>query len=143
MIPSLPWNCARSENEITNISWKANRVLGLIQRNLWNCPQNAKEIAHTTLVRPKLLFACSAWDPYYMNDIGAIERVQREAVRMGTCQYDQTADVTIMLQSLKWDTLEKMRKRARLTTMYKMCHGYLYGNWGRIPYPKQRKDNSG
>ena len=52
-------------------------------------------------------------------------------IRFGTGQYDQTASVTIMLESLKWDTLEKMRKRARLTTMYKMCHGYLHvdGNW--------------
>ena len=79
-----------------------------------------------------------------MNDIGAVEGVQRKAVRFGTGQYDQTASVTstIMLQRLKWDTLEKMRKRARLTTMYKMCHGYSDSNWGRIPYPKQRKDNS-
>lgn len=79
---------------ITNITTKANRVLGLIKRNLWNCTQNVKEIAYTTLVRPKLLYACTAWDPYYKKDIGDLERVQRKAARFCTGQYDRTASVT-------------------------------------------------
>ena len=33
---------------------KANKSVGTIQRNLWNCPKNVKEIAYTSLVRLKL-----------------------------------------------------------------------------------------
>ena len=35
-----------------------------------------------------------------------------------------------MLQDLQWDTLETMRRHARLSTVYKMCHGLLEGDWG-------------
>ena len=33
-------------------------------------------------------------------------------------------------RDLQWDTLEKMRRHARLSTVYKMCHGLLDGDWG-------------
>jgi len=46
------------------VSGKANKVLGLIKRNLWNCPKQVKETAYTAIVRPKLENACAAWDPY-------------------------------------------------------------------------------
>ena len=36
------------------ISPRANKVLGLIKRTLWNCPKSVRETAYTTLVRPKL-----------------------------------------------------------------------------------------
>ena len=41
---------------------KANKSLGTIQRNLWNCSKNVKEVAYTSLVRPKLEYASAAWD---------------------------------------------------------------------------------
>ena len=40
------------------------------------------------------------------------------------------SSVTEMLQDLQWDTLETMRRHARLSTIYKMCHGLLDGDWG-------------
>ena len=46
--------------EVITSTW--NNVLGLIKRNMWNCPKSVKETAYTTLVRPKLQYACSAWD---------------------------------------------------------------------------------
>ena len=42
---------------------KANKSLGRIQRNLWDCPKNVKEIVYTSLVRPKLEYARAAWNP--------------------------------------------------------------------------------
>ena len=94
-------------------------------------------------MRPKRLYACTAWDPYFKKDVEAIERVQRNAARFCTGQYDQTASVTSMLQGLNWDTLETMRKRERLVTMYKMCHGYLEGNWGEYLIPNNEKRTRG
>ena len=49
------------------------------------------------IVRPKLQYACSAWDPHYQKDKAALERVQRKAVRFVTGNYDRTASVTAMI----------------------------------------------
>ena len=66
----------------------------------------------------------------YQKDKAALERVQRKAARFVTGNYDRTTSVTEMLQDLQWDTLETMRRHARLSTIYKMCHGLLDGDWG-------------
>ena len=89
-----------------------------------------KETTYKTLVRPKLQYACSAWDPHHQKDKTALER---KAARFVTGNYDRTASVTEMLQDLQWDTLETMRRHARLSTVYKMCGtggggGYLKTN---------------
>jgi len=97
---------------------------------LWNCPKTVKETAHKSLVRPKLQNACSAWDTHHQKDKATIERIQRKAARFVTGDYDRTTSVTEMLQDLQWDTLETMRRHARLCIMYKMCHGLLDGDWG-------------
>ena len=45
-----------------------------------------------------------------------------------------------MLQDLQWDTLETMRRHARLSTVYKMCHGLLDGDWGGGDYLKTNRE---
>ena len=50
-------NKMRWSQHIELISSRANNVLGLIKRDLWNCPKSVKETAYTTLVRPKLQYA--------------------------------------------------------------------------------------
>ena len=82
-----------------------------------------KETAYTTLVRPKLQYDCSTWDPHYQKDKAAIEGVLRKAARFVTGNYDRTASVTGMLQNLKWGTLETMRIHIRLSVMYKVGNG--------------------
>ena len=76
-----------------------------------------KETTYKTLVRPKLQYACSAWDPHHQKDKAALERIQRKAARFVTGNYDRTTSVTEMLQDLQWDTLEMMRRHARLSTV--------------------------
>ena len=41
-------------NHVSTISSKASRVLGMMKRNLWNCPKRVKEIAYTTLCAQNL-----------------------------------------------------------------------------------------
>ena len=81
-------------------------------------------------MRPKLQYACSAWDLHHQKDRATLERIQRKAARFVTGNYDRTTCVTEMLQDLQWDTLETMRRHARLSTIYKMCDGLLDGDWG-------------
>ena len=47
-------NKMRWSPHVETITSKANKVLGLIKRNLWNCPKTVKETAYKSLVRPKL-----------------------------------------------------------------------------------------
>ena len=55
----LKWNI-----HIINIFTKANRTLGFLRRNLKSSPQDLKEAAYKTMVRPILEFGSSVWDPY-------------------------------------------------------------------------------
>ena len=48
---------------ICNTVSKANKVLGLLRRNLHSCSPFAKETAYKSLVRPRLEYCSSIWDP--------------------------------------------------------------------------------
>ena len=53
---NLKWS-----NHVLSISGKANKVLGLIKRNLWNCYKQVKETAYTArMFVCSLLFVCAA-----------------------------------------------------------------------------------
>ena len=111
---NLKWS-----NHVSSISGKANKALGLIKRNLWNFPKQLKETAYAAIARPKLEYACAAWDPYLQKDINSLKRVQRKAARFCANGYHLTASVTDMIKELGWQTLEQRRSFFRLTLLYK------------------------
>ena len=129
---------------ISSISRKANRSLGLIKRNPWNCPRKVRETAYTTIVRPKLEYSSASWDPHYKKYISTLERVQRKAARFCPQNFNKTASVTDMLSDLKWNTLETRRKKNRLILMYKLSHNLVDINTEEhlIPNSEIRKLNS-
>ena len=53
----LRWN-----THISNMCTKANRTLGFLRRNLYQCPQDVKEAAHKGRVRPVLEYGSCVWD---------------------------------------------------------------------------------
>ena len=55
----LKWN-----SHIRNMCSKANRTLGFLRRNIFSCPQDVKEAAYKTLVRPILEYGSTVWDPH-------------------------------------------------------------------------------
>ena len=97
----------------------------MIKRNLWNCPKQVKETAYAAIVRPKLEYACAAWDPYLQKDMYSLEKVQTKVARFCANGYHLTASVTDMIRELGWQTLEQRRSFFRLTLLYKMSHGLL------------------
>ena len=91
----VSWKKLGKENTSDRLGYK---LLVTIQRNLWNCPKNVKEIAYTSLVRPKLEYASAAWDSFLKKDISALERVQRKAARFCSQNYNRYASVTDMIK---------------------------------------------
>ena len=81
-------------------------------------------MAYLSLVRPSLEYAASAWDPYLIKDITAIEKIQRRAVRWVTSNYDWRNDISITstLADLKWLTLVQCRQMSRLGVFYQSIH---------------------
>ena len=65
----LKWN-----SHIRNVCTKANRTLGFLRRNLLCCPQDVKESAYKSLVRPILEYGSSVWDPHCNGLNGELEK---------------------------------------------------------------------
>ena len=116
----LKWN-----HHVSLVAGKATQVLGMVRRNLWNCPKQVRETAYKSTVRPKLEYASTAWDPYRKKNKVILEKVQRKAARFCSKNYNPMASVTNMMQDLEWESLEMRRKKARLTLLYKLSHNLI------------------
>ena len=94
-------------SHIDHITLKATRMLNFIKRNLCKCNKEIKCMAYLSLVRPSLEYAASAWDPFLIKDITAIEKIQRRAACWVTSNYDwrNGISITSTLADLKWPTL--------------------------------------
>ena len=90
----LRWN-----THVSNVCTKANRTLGFLRRNLYSCPQEAKEAANKGLVHPVLDYGSSVWD------IQELESEQKRAARFVTGNYNYETDgMTGILGQLKWES---------------------------------------
>jgi len=101
---------------------KANKTLGFVRRNLYNCPKSVKTNAYTSLVRPHLEYSSAAWDPYHKEHIAKLESVQKRAARFVTNSYHSYDSVTKLVSDLGWDTLRNRRTANRLTILQKARH---------------------
>ena len=104
------------------ISNKANSTLGFLRRNLKYCPRGLKETAYMSLVRSKLEYCASIWDPRLTKDIDKIKRINRRAARFISNDYRWHSSVTSMLQDLGWRNLASRRKDTRLALFYKIVN---------------------
>ena len=116
----LKWN-----THVSNICTKANRILGFPRRNLSACPQDVKDSAYKGLVRPVLEYGSSVWDPSSILLQEELEKVQKRAARFVTGNYIfETGSMTGILEQLKWESLEKKRRRdSRIIMLYKALKG--------------------
>ena len=114
----MTWN-----TNYRNMVNKANRILGLLQRNVHHCSQSTKAKAYKALVRPHLEYAAAVTDPHQTNHIQMLDRVQRRAARFVVNDYRRTSSVTEMLNNLEWESLSDRRQTARLCQFYQIHHG--------------------
>ena len=93
---NLNWN-----QHVTNITAKANRALGSVKRNLNRFPEQVKEQAFKTLVRPHLEYASTVWSPHQKYQVKDREVVQRKvACFCKNCLDRDPGMVTCLLQKL-------------------------------------------
>ena len=109
-------------DHVNNTATKANKVLGLLRRNLYSCPQKVKETAYKALVRPKLEYCASVWDPYKQDHKNRLEAVQRRAARFVCKDSRRTSSVSTMITKLGWKPLENRRAISRLSLLFKSIH---------------------
>ena len=116
----LRWN-----KHIDTIIAKATSTLGVLKRNLKTSRTLIKERAYNTLVRPKVEYCSTVWDPHTQENKKKLEMVQRRAARYVCNRYNNTSSVGSMLADLGWDTLEHRRASSRMCMMYRMVHGLV------------------
>jgi len=87
-----------------NAANKANRVLGMVNRQFHNLDKASFLILYKGFIRPHLEYAIQAWSAYLKKDIEYLEKVQRRATKLvkgiRSLPYDKRRDV------LKLTTLE-------------------------------------
>ena len=105
------------QNHINNITSRANRVLGLIERNLRGTSQKLRQQAYFSLVRPHLEYCSTVWNPYIKKDVNKIENIQRRTVRFVLNNYNQRGSVSALINHLRWDSPEKGRQLSYLLLM--------------------------
>lgn len=115
-------NNLKWDKHINTITSKANQTLGFLRRNLKITSTKAKDHAYKAIVRPKLEYASTVWDPHTQNNIQQIEKVQRRAARFVSNRYHNTSSVSDMITDLNWPSLEIRRLRSRLIMFYKIVH---------------------
>ena len=86
--------------------------MGIIRRNFVNCPKSILKSLFESLIRSRLEYCCTAWDPYRNTHKERIERIQKRYVRM-MCK-DWSTSYNVLLQNVKMNLLENRRKYHRL-----------------------------
>jgi len=112
---NLKWS-----SHIDKIHNRASSVLGVIRRNLKNCPKVFKEQAYISLVRPILEYGCIIWDPHTRKNIVHLESIQRRAARFVSNDYGHQSSVTKMMKRLNWRPLNERRRDHRLAFFHKV-----------------------
>ena len=114
---------------------KANKILGVLQRNLASSSAVFKERGYLTLVRPVYEYDSVAWSPYTQKDINCVESVHRRAARFVCNDYRHTSSINIMLSNLRWQDLETRRRITDLTMLFKIKTGNV-----RISFPDDLRE---
>ena len=109
-------------SHVKKVTAKGNTMLGILCRNLKNCPKNLKDLAYKSILRPKLEYAYSIWDPYTDVNINTLEGVQRRSARFVCNQFSYHESVTSMLNELDWPSLQQRRAEKRMALFHRVVN---------------------
>ena len=101
---------------------KANKILGLIRRNITYKGKKLIIPLYKAIVRPHLEYCIQAWRPYRKKDIDTLERIQRIATKM----FPELRDLSYeeRLKECGLTTLETRRLRGDQIEVFKILNGY-------------------
>ena len=88
LIQGLRWTY-----HINKTTAKANKVLGFIRHNLHSCARDLKASAFKALVRPRLEYCSTVWDPDVGDLVDKMESIQRRGARFVYRDYKKTSSV--------------------------------------------------
>lgn len=124
-------NDLKSSQHINLITTKANKMLGLILNTFSYLDLKSFRQLYCSFVRSQLEFAMSAWNPYLIKDIEALELVQRRATKrapgLRSLSYEER------LKKLNLTTLKERRIRGDLIQQYKIVNEIDRVNWHNKP----------
>ena len=119
-----------------DLSWKKHiqsivsssfQKLGLVNRVFYHCSPDIKEKLYNHLVRSKLEYCCTVWDPHQIGLISLLEKVQKKGAHIVLGSNFETYEKA--LSDLKWSTLYHRREYHRNVMCYK-----IYNNLVDIPF---------
>ncbi|KAJ4448791.1 hypothetical protein ANN_00182 [Periplaneta americana] len=101
---------------VDNVTGKAWKALHFIMRILRKASPKSREIAYLTLVRPLMEYGTTCWDPYRIYQINSLERIEYWAAKFVK---DKREDGNDTIKELKWETLENIPRKTRITSLYR------------------------
>jgi ribonucleases P/MRP protein subunit RPP40 len=106
----------------SSVYGKANKMLGLIKRNIKHKKKDVMLILYKSIVRPHVEYCSSAWNPYYRKDVNLIERIQHRFTRL----LPDLRNVPYLdrLKDLGLWSLEERKNRADLIEVFKLLKGF-------------------
>ena len=90
---------------------KSYQCLAFVRRNLKYCPEKLRRLSYISLIRSKLEYSSSVWDPHLRKDIHHLEMVQRRAARFIKRDYSYESSVTQCLKILTYHLWKTEKKR--------------------------------
>uniref|UniRef100_A0A0C9QZR8 Endonuclease/reverse transcript n=1 Tax=Amblyomma americanum TaxID=6943 RepID=A0A0C9QZR8_AMBAM len=97
-------------------------MLGYIRRNFNLSSSSVKLLLYKSLVRSKLEYAASIWDPYQETLIYQLESIQNRAARFILSNYHRNSSVSAMKSSLSLPLLSQRRNISRLCLFHKIYY---------------------
>ena len=92
---------------INQVVKTVNNTRAFLQRNIYNCTRETKELCYKTLVSPQMEYTSIIWDPHTARHTHSLEMAQRRAAMFETGDFHRSSSVNNMLNELQCPTLQE------------------------------------
>ena len=88
---------------------------------LQGCSKQVHDTTYKSMVQPTMEYASRSWDPYKVEDVNSLDKVQCHAACYACNNYTEQNPgcITAMVNSLGWESLQDCRKIHCLTMLSK------------------------